>query len=182
MKTSKLIYFLLSFFFCTSCIESLDFDQLDDYVVQPVYTAALTYFKVSPIQFFDENGVQQYNREDITEFVAFENSYFRNNVVKMVFNAEFKNEFDRDVSIQVNFLDENNRTVYSFMPIIVAQGSTDSTLFQEEIVIAQHPNILNATQVRFSASIEFTGTQMNPQDTSEFEFKSSVTLYIESDL
>lgn len=182
MKTPKIIYFLFTFFVCLSCVESLDFDQLADYVVEPIYTSALTYFKVTPIQFYDENGVQQNNKEDITDFVAFENSYFRNNVVKIVFNAEFKNEFDRDALIQVDFLDENNRTVYAFTPIIVVQGNTDPQPYEEEIVITQHPNILNATQVRFRASLEDTGTQMNPQDSSEFEFKSSVTLYVESDL
>ncbi|MBU3009869.1 hypothetical protein KO506_00450 [Polaribacter vadi] len=181
MRFSKLIYFILSFFVFTSCAESLDFNQLDDYVVKPVLTSSLTYFKVSPIQFFDENGVQQNSREDITDFIVFENSFFRKNVVKMVFNAEFKNEFDRDAMIQVDFLDANNIAIYSFAPIIVESGDVDPPPYEEDIVIATNPNILSATKVRFRAFLEDTGTQMNPLDTSEFEFKSSVTLFVESD-
>ncbi len=181
MRFYKLIYFLLSFFVFTSCAESLDFNQLDDYVVKPVLTSSLTYFKVTPKQFFDKYGVQLNNIEVITDFIAFENSYFRNNVVKMVFNAEFKNQFDRDATIQVDFLDDDNIAIYSFAPIIVKSRDVNPPPYEEEIVIANNPNILSVTQVRFKASLEVTGTDMDPKDTSEFEFKSSVTLFVESD-
>ncbi|APZ45078.1 hypothetical protein BW723_01660 [Polaribacter reichenbachii] len=182
MKIPKLIYFLLSFFIFTSCAESLDFDQLEDYLAKPVFTASLTYFNVQPFQFFDENGVQQNSREDITDFIVFENSFFRENVVKIVFNAEFKNEFDRAVRIEVDFLNENNIAIYSFAPIIVEGGDTIPPPYEEEIIIASSLNVLSATKVRFRAFLEDTGTQMNPLDTSEFEFRSSVTLFVETDL
>lgn len=176
------IVFVLGILLLNSCAEALDFNQLEDYVLQPVYTSALTYFKVTPIQFFDQNGIQQNSREDITDFIVFENSYFRNNIVKLDFNAQFKNEFDRDVVIQVDFLDANNIVVYAFTTIIVESQDVSPPAYTEEIIIANHPNILSTTQVRFRAFLEDTGTQMNPLDTSEFEFKSSVSLFIESEI
>ena len=183
MKPFKKISFLLSFFVIISCYDSLDFDQIDDYVYKPVFTAALTYFKVTPAQFFDSSGtIQENSISDVSDFRGFKNNSIRNNVFKIVFNAEFKNEFDRDVTIQVDFLNENNIALYSFSPIFVESNNVNPPAFIEEVVIASNPNILNTTQVRIRADLENTGTQMNLNDTSEFEFKSSVTFYIESEL
>lgn len=183
MKSLQKISLILSLFILNSCYESLDFNQIDDYVSKPVFTSALTFFKVIPAKFFDSSGtIQQNSITDVSDFEIFQNSFIRDNVVKIVFNAETKNEFDRDVTIQVDLLNENNTSVYSFTPIFVESNNINPPLFTEEIVIASNLNILNTTQVRIRAKLENTGTQMNPNDTSEFEFKSSVTFYIESKL
>ena len=181
MKSLKKISFLLSFFLLFSCAESLDTSQLDDFVSEPIITSALTFFTAVPGQFFDATGVQQNTITDISEFKGFEKGFVRDNVVKLDFNAEIKNEFDRDVTIQVEFLNVNNFITYSFTPIVVSDNDLDFK-YLEEIIIASNPNILTTTQVRISAEIENTGTQMNPSDTSEFEFKSAITFYIESGL
>ena len=99
----------------------------------------------------------------------------------MIFNAEFKNEFDRDVTIQVDFLNRNNIIIYSFSPIFVESFDVNPAPYEEEIIIANNLQVLNATQVKITASLENTTTQLNPTDTSEFDFKSSVTLFIESE-
>lgn len=180
MKYFKKINILVSFFIFFSCYESLDVNQLDDYVYRPVVTSALTYFKFSPIQFFDSSGtIQEDSITDESEFKGFEYNFLRDNVVKLEFNAEIKNEFDRDVTVQVEFLNENNVLIYRFRAMVVEEGNLNYTSL-EEIVIASNPNILNTANVRVIVELENTGVQMNPADTSEFEFKSSVTLYIES--
>lgn len=179
MKSLKKVSIFLCLLILTSCYESLDFDQINDHVSKQTVTSALTFFTVKPIQFFDETGVQQYTISDITQFEGLNNQFVRDNLVKIDFNAQIKNEFDRDVSIQVEFLDRNNDVVYSFTPIIVAENELQYTYF-EEIEIATNKPILNTKFVRISTSVENTGTQMNPNDISEFVFKSSVTLHIES--
>lgn len=182
MKYLQKISLILSLFMLFSCYESLDVNQLDDYVSKPVFTAALTYFTVVPAKFFDSSGtIQENSISDISDFKPFENSTVRNNVVKMIFNAELKNEFDRDVTIQVEFLDDNDISIYSFVPIFVESEDVKPPPYEEEIIIASNPNILNATQVKLTAELENTGTQMNPSDTSEFEFKSSITIFLESE-
>lgn len=181
MNPLKKISVLLSFILIASCSEKLEFNQIEDYKLKPVLTAALTFFTVQPFQFFDKNGVQQNSREDITDFLLFENNSISNNLVKVVFNAEFRNEFDRDVSIQIGFLDENNVEVYSFTTIVVDSLDINPPSYEEEIVIATVPEILTAKKVKIRAALEDTGSPMNPNDTTEFEFKSSITLFIESE-
>jgi hypothetical protein len=72
-------------------------------------------------------------------------------------------------------------TVYTFTPIII-QGNTLNFKYLEEIEIAANPSILNTTKVKITAELENTGIQLNLNDPSEFEFKSSVTMYLESSL
>ena len=159
-----------------SCYEELDFDQINDYVYKPVITSSLTFFTVVPIQFFYAAGVQ----EDL-DFKVFEDSFVKNDIVKIDFSTLIKNEFDRDVTLDVSFLDDNNTLLYQFASIVIPAGDLEST-FTEEVFISTNPAIVNTTKVRIRAELEDTGTSMNPNDTSEIEGKSSVTLYIESEL
>jgi hypothetical protein len=182
MNPLKKISIIISLFLLTGCAEKLDFNQFDDFTLTPVLTSALAYFKAQPFQFFDETGVQQNSKTEVLEFELFQDSFIVNNVVQMVFNAEFKNELDRDVHLQVDLLSNTSATIYSFKPIFVASRVSNPPAYEEAISIALTPSILNVTQVRIIASLEDTGTPMNPADTSEFELKSSITLFIESDL
>jgi len=180
-KLIKNIILFFSLFILLSCSETLDFKQLEDYKLKPVITAALASFNAKPIQFFDSTGTIQNNSvSDVFEFKGFDENYLRNNVVKLVFNAEFKNEFDRDVTIQVDFLNSNNIIIYSFSPIFVESFDVNPPPFEEEIIIADNLQVLNATQVQITASLENITTQLNPSDSSEFDFRSSVTLFVES--
>ncbi|AOW18743.1 hypothetical protein LPB03_15340 [Polaribacter vadi] len=182
LKFPKNIALIFSLFILISCAESLDFKQIEAYTLKPVFTTALVSFKAKPIQFFDSSGTIQKNSvSDVFEFKGFDENYLRNNVVKLIFNAEFKNEFDRDVTIQVDFLNRNNIIIYSFSPIFVESFDVNPAPYEEEIIIADNLQVLNATQVKITASLENTTTQLNPTDTSEFDFKSSVTLFIESE-
>lgn len=182
MNPLKKISSIICLFILISCAESLDFDQIEDYRFEPVITVSLTYFTVLPFQFFDDNGIQQNSRTDITEFELFQDETIQDNVVKMVFNAEFKNEFDRDASIEVDFLNDNDELVFGFPQIYVESGDVTPPPYEAEIILNETPNLYNATKVRVRASLENTGTQMNPFDTSKFEFKSSITLFIQSEL
>ncbi len=182
MKSLKIVSFVFGFFLLTSCSETLDFDQIEDYVYEPIFTSALTFFSVSPFQFFNPSGVQEIEITHIDDFQAFQKDFVKKNVVKVDFNAAYKNEFDRDVTIIFEFLDSNMDLVYLAKPIFVEANNINPPAYLEEIIIADYPDILNANFIRVKAAIEDTGTQMNPNDDSDFEFKSSITLYIKSEL
>ncbi len=180
MKALKLLLFFLTFSTLTSCYEKLDFEQLDDFVAKPILTASLTNFKLVPARFFNSQGIQESSITDVTNFEIFDNAFVKNNVFKIDFYAEIKNEFDRDVTLNITFLNENDLPVYQFSPIEVTSNNLNYT-YLEEIEIATNPEIKRTYKVKIEAELENTGTQMNPNSTEEFEFKSSVTVYIESE-
>lgn len=181
MKSIRLATIIFSIFILSSCAEKLDFDQVDDFVLKPVLTAPLTNFKLVPGQFFNVLGVQENRTEDITNFEVFNEKLIRDNVVKIDFIAEIKNDFDRDVTIDVDFLDENDNLVYNFTPIEVRSKDLNYR-YSEEIEISSNPSIKDTFKVKIVAELENTGTQMNPNSLEEFEFKSAVTVYIESEI
>ena len=181
MKSLQRISFILSFFICISCSDELDFNQLDDYVNTPEVTSALVYFTIVPAQYFNADGTVQSNSiEDNSDFRGFEHAFIRDNVVKLVFNSEFKNEFDRDVTVRIDLLNNNNIITHQFEPVIIQSNDLNPSPFSEEIIIASNTNVLNTTQLRITVELEDTGTQMNPSDVSEFELKSAVTFFLES--
>lgn len=173
----KKVCIILGFLALGSCYESLDFKQLNNFVVKPVFTAALNYFSIVPSQFISSNGTQQISISDITDINGLQD--ITNDVVRLEFNAEIKNELDRGVTITVDFLDRISRLTYSFTSIFVESNDLNYIYF-EAIDVLTYPNILNTSKVKVTLELENTGTPLNADDTSEFEFKSSVTLFIES--
>ena len=181
MNSPRKIGVFLCFFVLTSCYESLDFNQLDKFVAKPVFTSALNYFSVVPSQFLSSSNTQELSISDVTDIKGLQNSPFIDDVIKIDFNAEIKNELDRTVTITVELLDYNNKPTYSFTDIIVESKKIDF-VYLEEIDVASNPKILKTSKVKVTLSLENTGTSININDTSKFEFKSSVTLFIESSI
>ena len=157
----------------------LIFDQLDNFVSKPIFTFSLNYFSLVPYQFFTASGDQQIEISDIFDVKDLQNVYFLDDVVKLDFNAEIKNEFDREVSIVVEFFNKNNDVLYTFTPLVVESKVLDY-IFLDEIKIASNPDILDTSKVKITITLAETGIPLNINDTSEVEFKSSVTLYIKS--
>lgn len=180
MKPLNKISILLCLFVFNSCYESLDFKQLDAVVLKPIFTSALIHFTIVPSQFFDSVGVQQNSITDITDINILNevSNVVIEYLVKLDFNAEIKNELDRGVTFNVEFLDSNNTVVHTFTPIVVGAEVLNYT-FLEEVEIVLNPGVLDSTKVRITAELENT-VPLDTNDTREFVFKSSVTLYIES--
>jgi hypothetical protein len=181
MKSILRISIICCFLVFNSCYEELDFDQINEYIYKPVITSSLTFFSVVPGQFFNAAGVQETSITSESDFRVFEDSFVKNDIVKIDFNTLIKNEFDRGFTINVSFLDDNNTLLYQFTSIVIPAGDLENT-FTEEVFVSTNPAIVNTTKVRIRAELEDTGTNMNPNDTNEFELKSSVILYIESEL
>jgi hypothetical protein len=179
MNSPHKISIVLCFFLLTSCYESLDFKQLDDFVAKPVFTSALNYFSIVPSQFLRSSNTQELSISDVTDIKGLQDSPFIDDVIKLDFNAEIKNELDRSVTITIELLDRFNQTAYSFTDIVVESKDIDF-IYLEEVLVAANPNVLNSSKVKVTLSIENTGDPINISDTSKFEFKSSVTIYIES--
>jgi hypothetical protein len=185
MSPLKIISFLLSFYLLVSCSNRLDFNQIEDFSYHSEFTGSLIYFKAIPEQFFDAPKVLQQNSISDTLVMSnltwFENNFIIKQVTKIVFNADLRNVFDRDVIVQIEFLD-NNGIIYAFTPIHVSNNNPDFLSFEEEILIAANPNVLSLSKVRITLELEDTGTQMNPNSLDEFEFKSAVTLLLGSNI
>ena len=179
MSPKKIIPILFCFLAITSCVDNLDFSQIEDYTITPEYTVSLTYFTVLPSQFFDQSGVQVSENLDVTDFRVFDNSYTRDNLVKVDFDVEIKNEFNRGFTLQIAFLDDNNNLTHSFKEIKVNANDLNYK-FSETVQVSTNPNIKNTTKVRVTV-IDNSTVPLDSSATTELEFKSSAKIYIDTD-
>jgi hypothetical protein len=179
MSPKKLMSILFCFLAMISCVDNLDFSQIEDYNITPEYTVSLTYFTVSSAQFFNQAGVQESIKSDITGFRIFDNSFTKENLVKLDFNVEIKNEFDREFTLQIDFFDDNNNLTHRFNEIKV-NASNLNYKFQETVEVRANPNIKNTTIVRV-VIIDNSAEPLDASATTEFEFKSSAKIYIDTD-
>ena len=178
-KKLILTLFVISFF---SCTEDLYFKQAEDLDIKPVYNSSLTYFTVLPINFFDDNGVLINNSiTDSSVIRAFENAFLREHIFQLDLDVICKNEFSRDISIKIEFLDGNGNATY---PSINLKVVAENLNFEDKkvIVIADNIAILNTLIVRITTEIEATGIPINASEDLEFELKSALTGYIRSSL
>lgn len=180
MKFPKIVYIFICTLFFASCSQNLDFSQIDDFSVSSVYNNSLVYFKLTPSKFIDPNSGNEIDLPtDVTNITFFQYRFIKKNLAKAVFNLEIKNEIHRDIDIQVNFLNSNNNIVYQLNQLNIAANQLDFK--HEEIVeVSGNPSILNATRVSVKVNLSPSGTALSSSDTSEFEFKSSVSLFIET--
>ena len=180
MFFKKLLFLFLLFSTTISCVDDLDFSQIEDYNTVQEFTSSITYFKILPFQFFNQTGVHETERTDVTDFKILENGYFRDNLIRLDFNIEIKNEYDNDFTIQVDFLDNNNFLTHKFQEIKVNANNLDYK-FSETIKTSDNRNITNTVKVRVTVKIDNSSTPLNPSDTSEFEFKSSAKIYLNAE-
>ena len=177
-RSKSLIICFLALF---SCANNLDFDQINDYSVTPTISASLAYFTILPSRFFDSTGNQSITViEDESEIRVLDNSFFQEKLVKIDFYIAIKNEFDNDFSVQVDFLDDDRILMGSLNEIRVEAKELDFE-YKETIEVSVNPNILNARILRVTLRIDNTATPLNSLNIDEFQFKSSVITYLDTD-
>ena len=101
-------------------------------------------------------------------------------MIKLDFNIEIKNEFDKVFIIQIEFLNQNNSLTHRFEEIKISANDLDFK-FLEEIDVNSNQNVKNTTKVRINVKLENPLLPIDPNDTTELELKSSLKLYFDTD-
>jgi len=163
-----------------SCSEDLNFKQAEKLVISPIYNSSLVNFSFLPSKFFDNSGALIRNSvTDSSDFTLFNNSFVKDNIFQFDLNVECKNEFERRIFIDLEFLDRNNNPTHPTIQFTVFAEDLNFT-FQEIILIASNSSILNTVQVRITTTIETSGAPITAAEISVFELKSAIKGYFKS--
>lgn len=177
MKNYLTLFGLLILF--TSCVKDIDFDQASNLELTPAFSMALAKFEFKQTSLLDDitNTEKEYQSDRVT-FTAFENidQEQKNYLERVTILFDIQNPFDRSFELNFNFFDSAGTLVYSFDTIRLNANSTYTTPI--DIVIANHPNILNATQAEVSLRLLPGGSAINPNDPKMFIFKTSGDFYL----
>lgn len=181
MKFLNKVYLIYTVFFF-SCSQTLDFDQINEYTTSPSFAASLTFFTITPTDFVAPLGDPIITEiSDTSDFKIFENKLIRSNLVKLDFNIEIRNEINRDFTLEVDLLNENNALIYKLNDLKINANNLDFKQL-ESIDVRLNPNVKNFTRVQIKLSLDDKTTPINASDIGNFELKSAATVYLENSL
>lgn len=167
----------------TSCVKHLDFDQVNDFAPSPIVKSTLVYFTLNQIDFFDlVNSVELVTPVDDTSgFTLLSNSFVRNNLLRAELEFEINNQFNRRFTVNITFLDDNDKITHQFTPIVVNANNANFKQV-EKIEIATNPLFLSSKKVRVSIALSPStdGSVLDPNQLQNLVFKSGGTYYLKT--
>lgn len=172
----KISTFAFLFFSCSS---DLDFDQVNDLKLEPVFVANLAYFNVAANQFID-NGSEQQIAFDVQEFDAFRKKFFREDLVKAEFDFEIENTINRSFTLNLLLLDDNDQVLQTLTFAIPAYSGTSNVIkYPTEVFENQRLALLKqTTKVGFLVRMA-SGPPINENSSGNLILRSSATVYME---
>ena len=173
---------LLCFVLIFGCSEAVDFDQIEDYTLKPSYALSLTYFTISPNNFVPFPGAPPITEiSEKSDVKIFETSFIRQNLVQLDFDFEITNRFNRDFTVEISLLDENDNLIYQLNDLNVAANNLEFK--QTEILnIESNPTVINFTRVEVKLSLDDKTTPIIASDVGEIIFNSAATIHLEAPL
>ena len=99
-------------------------------------------------------------------------------LVQLDFLVEASNQFNRDITIRIRFLNGSNVPLYTLTPLNISSGELNFSN-TEVINLRLNPQVFSTTKIEITAAVEDTGTPLDPNDTSEFNFQSALVFYVE---
>ncbi|MBF4491965.1 hypothetical protein IRZ83_04860 [Flavobacterium sp. JLP] len=172
----KILVFACLFFSCSS---DLDFDQVNDLKLEPVFVANLAYFNVPANQFYD-NGAEQQIAFDVQDFDAFKKKFFRDNLVKAEMDFEIENTISRAFTLNLLLLNDNDEILQTLTFEVPAySGSSNVIKYPTEVFENQRLALLKqTTKVGFFVRMA-SGPPINANSSGNLKLRSSATVYME---
>ncbi|AQS93740.1 hypothetical protein BXQ17_06565 [Polaribacter sp. BM10] len=182
MKKNIIVKMLLCFVLILGCSEDVDFDQIEDYTLKPSYALSLTYFTISPNNFVPIPGAPPITEiSEKSDVKIFETNFIRQNLVQLDFDFEIINRFNRDFTVEISLLDENDNLIYQLNDLNVAANNLEFK--QTEILnIESNPTVRNFTRVEVRLSLDDKTTPIIASDVGEIIFNSAATIHLEAPL
>lgn len=160
-----------------SCSSDLDFNQVKDLKLEPVFVANLAYFDVPATQLANSGGGQVIFDEQ--EFDAFKDKFFRDNLKKAEFDFEINNTIIRAFTVDMVLLDASGKILETDSYSIPAySGTTNIIKYPTEVFENQRLDLLKKT-VKIAFFVRMApGPALDQNSTGSLKFRSGGTVYM----
>ena len=173
--------FLIFIFLFSSCIKHVDFEQIEYLTAEPVYTTSLVHFTLNQVTFFDRiNSLEIVAPISKTsKFLSLNSTYVRENLSLLSLDFEIINEFDRDFTVDFQFLDDNDKVTHSFKTFVIKSNKLNFST-TESIVVSGNQKFLSSTKIRVSIQLSpsANGGVINPNVDKKLVFKTAGTFFL----
>lgn len=168
-----LLLLLISF----SCASDLDYDQVNDLKIEPVFIGNLAYFDVSANKFII-GGAEQNVLFDVLIVDVFNDDFIRKSLKKVDLSFELKSTISRAFLLDLVFLDLNNQAVYSTSITIPAYTGTENIVNKTEVFENSQLDLLKrTTKIAFTLRM-LPGATLTQNSSGNLILHSSVTAYL----
>ncbi|MFD1603105.1 hypothetical protein ACFSJW_06605 [Flavobacterium artemisiae] len=174
-RISKIILLLLFF---SSCSSELDFDQVKDLKLEPVFVGNLAYFDVPANQLIDDGG--NHIAYDVRAFDIFKEKFLNDHLKKAEFDFEIENNIDRAFVVNFLLLSADDTVLERLSYIVPAyKGSPNVIKYPTEVFANERLDLLKQTvKIGFVVLIQ-SGTPLNENSVGNLKLRSSATAYLE---
>lgn len=174
-----LLVIVLSFVFITSCTKDVDFNQIDDLVLQPVVASDLIFFNAPATKFY-VNGSELSTVKDSVIIDLFNRDFVVENLVKAEFVFEATNSINRAFNVQIDFKDDLNVLRHSFSVSSTA-SPTNSDILVTHIEVFENATLdaLKASnKVVLTVQALSGGSPLNDNTPGRIHLKSKGIFYL----
>jgi hypothetical protein len=173
----RIVLFLLGVCL-TSCVEDVDFSQVNDLEITPGVAFPLVNTELVQDQLVF-SGFEVGTLTQISEITILDNATAQNDLERVLLQFEITNQFDREFRIDFNFLDENNNSTNTSFSLNIPPNAQQ---FEEEyeIIIANNPLFLNTRRVEVSFTLlpSSDGSVIDENVPANLIFKSAGIFYL----
>jgi len=167
----RLLWPLLVITFLISCSDDLDFEQIND--AQFTQNAVVTgvFFEADQTQFLDASQTNEIDEVSILSSIDFfSGEYIQNNLVKVVFEFEIENTFDRDFQINIIFLNDASQETAN-----VTLTATQNTITTRSVTFEGNPlnDLKTSSQIILEAKLLPGSTPIDINSTEKLTLKST---------
>lgn len=162
----------------TSCAKDVDFNQVNDLVLTPVFESDLVYIN-EPANRFLVNGNEIIRLQDSTNVDFFKDEFVVDHVIKAEFLFETTNTINRGFQVQVDMYDDFDQLQHSFS--FSSNPSPDNNDVVTDHLEVFEGNTLNAlkntSKLVFTLTIQ-PGEPINENTLGRIVLKSKGTFYL----
>ncbi len=169
-----------------SCVDDVDFDQVDDLQIEPVIEASLVFFEEPASSFLDEDGAEAETVQDTVRIEVFSDEFVVDNVIRAEFLFEGVNTINRAYSADIDFLDDENNVLHMVnLAIPESADNTDVLVTHLETFEGITLESMKAsTQLAFTLTLEPSedGSILDENSPGNLRFRSKAAFYFAIDL
>jgi len=173
-KRIILISAFVSFLF--SCSSDLDYEQADDFNIQPVFTTNLAYVN-GPATNFLYNGVEIPIVSVVSDVDFLTTEFVKDDLIKAEMYFRIKNTIARGFELNIVFFDENDAPLYTVPLNIGESHGTEIVVEHTEIFTTAKVDIIKKTAKMGFTVTMLPGTPITPTTPGRVELSSSLTAY-----
>lgn len=191
MKTKKVYLLLCSILLILSsisCVKDVDFDQVEDVVLTPIFEADFIYSRIETNELIDQDidpsiVIPNITERDTLDYDLLGSDFIVDNLEQVELTFEFSNTIPRDFMFNFGFLNAAGQRIGPSYNLIANAGFGPGTEPEvtEEIIILDNATInvlAAATKLVTSISVQNVNSSLE----GTLEVKSKGTYFINYDL